>query len=588
MATQKMSSSVEKIKERLSIVDVVSPYVKLEKAGASYKAKCPFHNEKSPSFFVSPDRGTYYCFGCGAKGDMFTFVEEFEGLEFRDALKSLALKAGVELVRELPGEKNEKDRLFHVVESAVLFFESQLKNNASVLEYLQKRGLTDETILKWNIGFVPAEWRMLYDHNKAKNISDADMLATGLIKKSEDGSKYYDVFRGRIMFPIFDANGRPVAFSGRIFTDDGKSPKYLNSPATVLFNKSEVLYGFDRAKSAIRRLNYSILVEGQMDLILSHQSGLVNTVASSGTALTEQHLRRLLRLSPRVMFAFDSDSAGFSATKKSAELALRIGMEVKVAILPAGEDPASLVAKNAELWKKALKDGKHIIDFYADSLLSKNLDRRILAREIKASVLPFVLEVESSTEQAHFIKSLGEKVGLKEDALWMDLKALQQIRKLTSVVSESAKSSVFPSPANVSANVKIGSQSRLNGIERRLMGIMFWQESKKNQTSAEAIRKRLAEVAGADFARTSEDSALIEKEKLIFEAEQYYEHSTKFESDLEELFINLEEEMLKEDLGNKMAELHKAETGQDSGRAKEILTECNMITLRLAELRKKQ
>lgn len=390
------------------------------------------------------------------------------------------------------------------------------------------------------------------------------------------------------MFPIFEANGRPVAFSGRIFVDDGKSPKYLNSPATALFNKSEVLYGFDRAKSAIRRLNYSILVEGQMDLLMSHQAGLVNTVASSGTALTEMHLRRLLRLSPRVMFAFDSDSAGFNATRKSAELALRIGMEVKVAVLPAGEDPASLVAKNPELWKKALKEGKHIIDFYADSLLAKNPDRRVLAREIKASVLPFVLEVESATEQAHFIKSLGEKAGLKEDALWADLKALQQIRKAAGGAPASA--SAYPAPAvgTTADKIKIGSQSRLQGIERRVIGAILWQESKKNQTSAEAIRKRFREVSGAEPARMLEDAISGEKEKLIFEAEQYYEHSARFESDLEELFINLEEEMLKEDLGNKMAELHKAETGQDSGRAKEILTECNRITLRLAELRKKQ
>ena len=234
------------------------------------------------------------------------------------------------------------------------------------------------------------------------------------------------------MFPIFDSTGRPVAFSGRIFVDDDKSPKYLNSPATVLFNKSEVLYGFDRAKTAIRKLNYSILVEGQMDLILSHQAGLANTVASSGTALTEFHLRRLLRLSPRVMFAFDSDSAGFNATKRSAELAMRIGMEVKVAVLPPGEDPASLVAKNPNLWKQALKNGKHIIDFYADNLLARKLDPRVLSREIKSAVLPFVLHVESKTEQAHFIKSIAEKSGLKEDALWDDFKTLLKSPKTAS------------------------------------------------------------------------------------------------------------------------------------------------------------
>jgi DNA primase len=589
-----MSSSVEKIKERLSIVDVLSPYIKLEKAGASYKAKCPFHNEKSPSFFVSPDRGTYYCFGCGAKGDMFTFVEEFEGLEFRQALKNLAEKAGVELVPEKPGEKNDKDRLFHAVESAVEFFESELYKNKPVLDYLHKRGLTDETIKKWQIGYVPAEWRAMSDFLKTKKISEADMLATGLIKKSEDGTKMYDVFRGRIMFPIFDANGRPVAFSGRIFVDDGKSPKYLNSPATALFNKSEVLYGFDRAKSVIRRLNYAILVEGQMDLILSHQAGLANTVASSGTALTEMHLRRLLRLSPRIMFAFDSDSAGFNATKKSAELALRIGMEVKVAVLPAGDDPASLVAKNPELWKQALKAGKHIIDFYADSLIAKNSDRRVLAREIKASVLPFVLEVESSTEQAHFVKSLAEKAGLKEDAVWTDLKALQKSRTTIGQAVTGGNSGAGAGGsfgANEGASDKkfpVALASRRQAIERRIIGVMVWQESKKNNAAAEAVRKRFVEIAGEEGAAMLEAAVAEEKDKLIFEAEQYYEQSPKFENDLKELFINLEEEMLKDELGSRMLELHRAEVEQNSEKIKEILTDCNRITLKLAELKKKQ
>ncbi len=573
-----MASSVEKIKERLSIADVVSSYVKLEKAGASYKGKCPFHNEKTPSFFISPDRGTYYCFGCGAKGDMFTFVEQFEGLEFKQALVNLAAKAGVELVPEKVGERDEREKLFQAVELATEFFEQELKKNKPVLEYLAKRGLTPETIAKWRIGFAQNEWRVLSDHLKSKKVTEADMLATGLIKRNESGAgehKFYDVFRGRIMFPIFDHTGRPVAFSGRIFVDDGKSPKYLNSPATTLFNKSEVLYGFDRAKTAIRKLNYAILVEGQMDLIMSHQAGLTNTVASSGTALSELHLRRLQRLSPRIMFAFDSDSAGFNATKRSAELALVIGMEVKVAVLPPGDDPASLVAKNPNHWKHALKEGKHIIDFYLDNILARKLDARVLSREIKSAVLPSVLDVDSKTEQAHFIKTIAEKADLKEEALWDDLKSLATARK-TGVAS-------VPARAGMNALA-----SRRQAIERRIIGVICWQEGKKDRAEVSAaIRKRFAEIVGEDVEKALERDVGIEKEKLIFEAEQYYEQSSKFDEDIEELFINIKEEMLKEELVKKMAELHKAELGKDSEKAKKLLTEYVEVTNKLSALKKK-
>ncbi len=583
-----MSSSVEKIKERLSITDVVSAYVKLEKAGASYKAKCPFHNEKSASFFISPDRGTYYCFGCGAKGDIFTFVEEFEGLEFKQALVNLAEKAGVELVPEARGEQDAKAKLYNAVEAATQYFEKEIQGNKPILEYLQKRGLTAETIAKWRIGWAKNEWRSLHDHLKNQKISDNDMLATGLIKQNDSGSaagaeaRFYDVFRGRIMFPIFDSSGRPVAFSGRIFIDDEKSPKYLNSPATALFNKSEVLYGFDRAKTAIRKLNYSILVEGQMDLILSHQAGLENTVASSGTALTEFHLRRLQKISPRVMFAFDSDSAGFNATKRSAELALQIGMEVKVAVLPPGEDPASLVAKNPNHWKTALKDGKHIIAFYLDKVMHQNTDRRFLLNEIKTGVFPFILELPSKIDQDTFVKMIVDKTGLKEQAVRDDLRTLQiaQAKGIKPVAASQQQAQ----PSNAAIPI-----SRQQGIERRIIGVILWQESKKDRSEmASAIRKRFVEIAGEESAKKLEEAIETEKEKLIFEAEQYYEHSLKFEEDIQEIFINLQEELLKYELGKKMAELQKAERSQDVEGATKLLAECQGITKKMADLRKQE
>src|SRR5581483_2261534 len=303
-----MSSSVEQIKAKIDIVSLVSAYMKLDKAGMNWKGKCPFHNEKTASFFVSPDRGSFYCFGCHKKGDIFTFVEEFEGVDFVGALKILAEKAGVTLDKfSGTKEQGEKNKLHNILEQATIFYQRKLSGEA--LDYLKNRGVSDETISSFRLGFAPEEWRSLYGHLKEKNVSEADMMAVGLLKQKD--SSYYDTFRGRIMFPISDPSGRVVGFSGRILKVKEEAPKYVNSPETSLFNKSQILFGLDKAKISIRTKDYSILVEGQMDLVMMHQVGINNTVASSGTALTAEHLTRLRRLSNRLIMAYDADNAGF-------------------------------------------------------------------------------------------------------------------------------------------------------------------------------------------------------------------------------------------------------------------------------------
>ena len=344
-----MSSSVDQIKSKIDIVSLVSSYIKLEKAGSNFKGKCPFHNEKTPSFFVSPDRGNYYCFGCHAKGDIFTFVQEFEGLDFIGALKVLADRAGVELGQYNKGEKTEKQKLHSILEQAVFFYTKKLSENKEAENYLKSRGVKEETIEDFRIGYSPLEWRELFDYLSSRSVSAQDMLQVGLIKYNENAKeKYYDTFRGRIMFPINDSAGRVVGFSGRILVPDDKSPKYLNSPETSLFNKSEILFGLDKAKKDIRLKNYSILVEGQMDLVMLHQVGITNTVASSGTALTENHLVKLRRLSNRIIMAYDGDMAGFRASDRSAGIALALGMELKIAQMPESKDPADLAKKTSQ------------------------------------------------------------------------------------------------------------------------------------------------------------------------------------------------------------------------------------------------
>ncbi len=538
-----MNSPVEQIKERLSIEEVVSSYIKLDRAGANFKAKCPFHNEKTPSFFVSVDRGTYYCFGCGAKGDIFSFVEEFEGLDFKGALKILAERAGVTLTTFNKEKEGEKERLYRIMEEATKFFEKNLADNTEVIKYLKGRGLEDKSIKDFRIGFVKNDWRLLYTYLRNKNFTDGEIEKAGLAKKTEKGM--YDRFRGRIIFPISDSSGRIIAFSGRIFEDDGKSAKYLNSPDTPIFSKSAVLYGLDKAKESIRKNNFSILVEGQMDLVLSHQAGFRNTVATSGTALSDStvskenvvsNLGLLRRLSPNIVLSFDADKAGFNASTRAGKIALSFGMDVKVVAMPEGIDPADLISKNGvDEWRKAVRESKHIIEFLLNKVLNTyKEDMRKVGREIKEKILPYVDALESSIEKSHFIKLISNKSGISENALIEDLKKVESELKKETEDTKIAKENVEK-------------RMRKDPILRRLLGVAFWQESIKNRMiDPELIFKKLSKI---------KEIYKNIKEDLIYEAEEFYSNSENLEKDVNEMLLNLEEEYLNEELSKKMLEL---------------------------------
>jgi DNA primase len=538
-----MNSPVQQIKERLSIEEIVSSYIKLEKTGANFKAKCPFHNEKTPSFFISPDRGSYYCFGCGAKGDIFTFIEEFEGLDFKGALKILAERAGVPLVQYNKEKEGEKEKLYRAMEEATKFFENNLLESKAILEYLKARGLEDKTIKDFRIGFVKNDWRELYSYLQQKGFNDKEIELAGLAKKTDKGM--YDRFRGRIIFPISDSSGRIIAFSGRIFEDDGKSAKYFNSPDTPIFSKSAVLYGLDKAKESIRKNNFSILVEGQMDLVLSHQAGFKNTVATSGTAFSDatvskenvvSNLGLLRRLSGNIVLAFDADKAGFNASSRAGKIALSFGMDVKVVSMPEGIDPADLISKSGvDAWRAAIRSSKHIIEFLLDKVLNsyKN-DIRKAGREIKEKILPYVDAIESSIEKSHFIKLISNKSGIAENALLEDLKKVQSELK-----SETEETKI--------ATENVEKRMRKDPIERRLLGIAFWQEGIKDKIiDPELIFQKLDKI---------KDIYKNIKEDLIYEAEEFYLNNENLQKDVNEMLLNIEEEYLNEELNDKMIEL---------------------------------
>ena len=490
-----MRGDVDTIKERLDIVEVVSGYAKLEKAGASFKACCPFHNEKTPSFFVSPVRQSYYCFGCGAKGDIFSFVEAVEGLDFRGALKVLAERAGVEIEYQRGESKTEKDKVLNVLEEATMFFEKQLSGCESALQYLASRGIMAESIKSWRIGYAPAEWRLLHNHLQTLGYDADTMLKAGLIKTSDTSAGHgpYDVFRDRIIFPLADQNGRIIAFSGRALAKES-IPKYLNSPDTILFTKSEVLYGLDKAKAEIRKKNYAVLVEGQMYLVLSHQAGVPNSVASSGTAFTHAHLERLRHLSTRIILAFDGDVAGEKASEKASELALSLGFEVKVADLPEGLDPAEMVAKDPKDWKEILRQAPPAVEFFFNRIEAKEKDPRKLGKQIEQRILPMLKLIKSSIEQSHFVSMLAKRTGIKEEILWEDLRKV----KTTGAGGGVVNSRALPGPAGLRRDENLSAPppaSRQEQIEERLTEIKLWQkELSKTAPEALVLEKEEAEL----------------------------------------------------------------------------------------------
>ena len=466
-----MADTVQQIKDRLSIVDVVSQYVKLERAGASLRARCPFHAERTPSFHVSPDRGTYHCFGCNVGGDIFSFVEAIEGLDFKGTLKVLAEKAGVELVYERGGKekKDERERLFELLEAATIFYTSKLNDAAK--KYLKERGLTDATIQAFRLGLAGDTWSELSDALKAKKFTEREMLEAGVAKKNERGS-LTDKFRNRIIFPIADSAGRVVGFSGRIFGEAASpdAPKYLNSPETPLFHKSRVLYGFDKAKLAIRKLNCAVLVEGQMDLLASHQAGWANTVAVSGTAFTPEHAALVKRMTENIVLALDADEAGIKAAGRAARTALQGGLNVKVAKLPTGQDPADLIQKSgADEWKKAIRDSKDIIEFLLDVLEEHMPQKDKFRRAVESIVLPFLSDMQSPIAREQHVHEIARRLGVSEAAV---SEALEKLPKQPNASIQSSAPTPTKSEAKTSPRAM-----RASDRAKQAFSILLWQQS---------------------------------------------------------------------------------------------------------------
>jgi DNA primase len=421
-----MANDLEEIKNRLNIVDVLGEYIRLEKAGANWKATCPFHNEKTPSFSVSEEKQIWHCFGCQKGGDIFGFVMEMEGLDFRETLKLLAEKAGVELQGYSPKKAEEKNRTLEILELATKFYEIQLwKGNGKIkiMKYLRDRGLKDETIREFRLGYAPPGWRNLLAFLLKRGYKAEDIKKTGLLVEKKEGKKNnddnYDRFRDRIIFPIADYSGRIVGYSARVAPGgDESQAKYVNTPETEVYHKSKVLYGLDKAKNEARQKDSILLVEGNMDVIAASQAGIKNVMAVSGTALTEDQIKIIKRYTSNIKMFFDMDSAGETATKKSIKIGLANEMNISVVTLPSGKDAADLARENPEALIKSVDESLPAMEYFYKKTFSK-FDKTKAGdkKKMTAIILEMVSNLGNAIEKNHWIKKLSEDLNITESIL---------------------------------------------------------------------------------------------------------------------------------------------------------------------------
>ncbi len=418
--------AVEDIKSRLAVEDIVGEYVELKRAGRNLKGLSPFGNEKTPSFMVSPEKQIWHDFSSGKGGDMFSFVMEMEGLDFKGTLELLARKAGVDLDQYRTagaGNGQQKERLLAASELAARFYQVQLKQSQEALEYLlKKRQFTKETVLKFRLGYAPNNGTALLDFLRKKDFTADELQKAGLATKRYRGLG--DMFRGRIMVPLADQQGNVIGFTARLLEDIPNAPKYLNTPQTSLYDKGRHVYGLHLAKEAIRKEKYAVVVEGNLDVIASHQADVTNVVATAGTAMTERHLKAVGRFAEDVRLAFDQDNAGLNAAERTIPLAGKAGVSLSIITIPAGKDPDELVRKDPEAWRAVIQKPQYALDWLIERHAAQlDLSSATGKRQFTDIILKIVRQIPDQVEQDHYLDALAKRIEVSKDAL---------TRKLTS------------------------------------------------------------------------------------------------------------------------------------------------------------
>jgi len=420
--------AVEEVKNRLAIEEVIGEYVELKRAGRNWRGLSPFTSERTASFIVSPEKQIWHDFSSGKGGNLFSFVMEMEGLDFKGALELLARKAGVDLEQFRPsghsgGNSALKERLYGALELAAKFYQAQFKINRLALEYvLGKRGFSKVTALEWQIGYSPNSGSALTDFLKLRKFNAEEIRRAGLSARRYHGEN--DMFYGRVMIPLADAQGRIIGFTARILEDDPKAPKYINTPQTLLYDKSRHVFGLHLAKEAIRKNGYVVVAEGNLDVITSHQAGVRQVVATAGTALTEQHLKTLGRFTEDIRLSFDADKAGLAATERAIPIASKAGVSLSIVNLPGAKDPDELIRQDPKVWQDCIEQPEYALDWLIERYLKlQNIDSALGKRQFSDVILKVVGGITDPVEQEHYLLKISGLIGVSLEALQAKLQS---------------------------------------------------------------------------------------------------------------------------------------------------------------------
>lgn len=472
-------NDVELIKSKIDIADFISQYIQLKKAGRSYKALCPFHSEKTPSFIVSPERQSWHCFGaCSMGGDVVTFLEKWEGIDFVEALRDLAKRSGVTLSKFTPTKDSAlKTKLYEINHLTSEFYHYLLKSHKigkRALEYLKERRIRDEIIDTFSLGYAPESWDSLFNFLEKKGYHPDDIFSSGMVIRSES-RRIYDRFRGRLMFTLKDQRGNIIGFSGRKLPgSDETQAKYINTPETPLYIKGSTLYGLDVTKETIKKQKEAIIVEGEFDFLASYQAGVTNIVAIKGSALTENQTLLLKRYSDNLLLSLDSDFAGNEAARKGIEIAENAGLVVKVVTLDYGKDPAECIDKSPSLWKKSIEKSVPVYDFIIDSALRKYDKSDVIGKKkISEEITPFISKIQNPIVASHYIKKIAGELKVSEESIDTALDLYQKKQKVKDV-------------DHIAANTKY---QRKELLEMHLLSLII--QSDKPQEVIEQVQKDL-------------------------------------------------------------------------------------------------
>jgi DNA primase len=539
-------SVTDEIKERLDIVDVVSRYVPLKKAGRNYKGLCPFHSEKTPSFIVFPDSQNWHCFGaCGTGGDIFAFMMRRENLDFGEALKLLAAQAGVELQArgdQASAEDRRLERLRELVTETAIYFHYLLNRAGEAKiarDTLERRGLTTETWQGWQLGYALDSWDALKDRLTAKGYPLEEIEEAGLIIRREDGSGYYDRFRGRLMIPIRDVQGRTIGFGGRILREDPErpQPKYINSPQTPLFDKGSVLYGLDMARKAIRDADLAVLVEGYMDVLMSHQIGVRNVVAGMGTAITDVQLRQIKRYTGNITLALDPDTAGDAATLRGLETARqslerewepvlsptglvrqesRLRAQLRIATLPDGLDPDELARKDPDGWRQVIAEARPLVDYYLAVVSGEeNLTTARGKANAVARMAPLIREIANPVERTHYIQLLARMVQTNERLVAEQVAAIGREKDRKGTGEQASKAGARPRGEGGSQGAAEAQEMpAVFGLEEHILGCLLCRPDLMGRLDAEMIEQKAPPLCTDDFVHAESRAILIVLQSL--------------------------------------------------------------------------